>query len=279
MKFSILIPSWNNLKYLQLCIESIQKNSKFQHQVIVHVNDGSDGTREWLNQNDIEFSASPENVGICTAMNSAYQLAKHDYIVYMNDDMYCLPNWDAYIVKDILDLNHSNFMISATLIEPHDTGNKAVIAKNYGDSLETFEEEKLLSNFDKLAHQDWSGSCWPPNVVHRNMWDKIGGYNELFSPGMSSDDDFAMRMWQAGCRYFKGISASRVYHFQCKSTGRIIKNNGRRTFFDLYGMTQKTFHTFYLHRGDNFTGELTEPSNSFPFLIQKIRAKMIKLFR
>ena len=46
--FSILIPTWNNLDFLKLCIESIRKNSCFQHQIIVYVNDGSDGTLDWV---------------------------------------------------------------------------------------------------------------------------------------------------------------------------------------------------------------------------------------
>ena len=43
-KFSIVIPSWNNLAYLQLCIDSIKKHSKFNHEIIVHINEGVDGT-------------------------------------------------------------------------------------------------------------------------------------------------------------------------------------------------------------------------------------------
>ena len=42
--FSILIPTYNNLEYLKLCIDSIKKNSNFKHQIIVHVNVGRDGT-------------------------------------------------------------------------------------------------------------------------------------------------------------------------------------------------------------------------------------------
>ena len=48
LKFSIIIPTWNNLDFLKNIIESIRKNSKFQHQIIVHINDGSDGTLEWV---------------------------------------------------------------------------------------------------------------------------------------------------------------------------------------------------------------------------------------
>ena len=47
MKFSILIPTYNNLKYLKLFCKSVEKNSFFKHQIILHVNDGTDGTLEY----------------------------------------------------------------------------------------------------------------------------------------------------------------------------------------------------------------------------------------
>ncbi len=46
--FSILIPSYNNLDYLKLCLKSIFKNSSEKHELIIHVNDGSDGTLEYV---------------------------------------------------------------------------------------------------------------------------------------------------------------------------------------------------------------------------------------
>ena len=49
--FSIIIPSLNNLNYLRLCIESINKNSLYGHEIIVHVNRGDDGTINFLNEN------------------------------------------------------------------------------------------------------------------------------------------------------------------------------------------------------------------------------------
>ena len=55
-QFSILIPSWNNLVFLQKCIESIRKNSTLQHQIIVHVNQGKDGSYEWVKaQTDLDL--------------------------------------------------------------------------------------------------------------------------------------------------------------------------------------------------------------------------------
>ena len=43
--FSIVIPTWNNLAHLQLVLRSIREHSGQEHQIIVHVNDGRDGTR------------------------------------------------------------------------------------------------------------------------------------------------------------------------------------------------------------------------------------------
>ena len=51
--FSIIIPSFNNLKYLKKCIESIKKNSHYDHEIIPHINEGSDGTANYLKDNNI----------------------------------------------------------------------------------------------------------------------------------------------------------------------------------------------------------------------------------
>ena len=69
--FSIIIPTWNNLAFLKLCVDSIRKNSAFSHQVILHVNDGSDGTLQWAKEQGLDYTHSQDNVGICVAVNEA----------------------------------------------------------------------------------------------------------------------------------------------------------------------------------------------------------------
>ena len=92
--FSIVIPSWNNLDYLKNCLEGINQHSEHQHQIIVFVNDGGDGTLLWLEKQkavNLDFIHSKENAGICYGVNLCRALVKSDLIVYMNDDMYALP--------------------------------------------------------------------------------------------------------------------------------------------------------------------------------------------
>lgn len=51
--FSIIIPTWNNLPYLKLVVASLREHSAYAHQLIVHVNDGSDGTLAWVREQGI----------------------------------------------------------------------------------------------------------------------------------------------------------------------------------------------------------------------------------
>ena len=52
---SIIIPTFNNLDYLKLAIKSIEKNSKLQNEIILHVNEGTDGTLDYLKKIIINF--------------------------------------------------------------------------------------------------------------------------------------------------------------------------------------------------------------------------------
>ena len=51
---SIVIPTYNNLDYLKLCLKSIKKNSLKDHEIILHVNDGSDGSLKYAQDNKIK---------------------------------------------------------------------------------------------------------------------------------------------------------------------------------------------------------------------------------
>lgn len=254
--FSILIPSWNNLTYLQLCIASIRKNSTFTHQIIVHVNEGSDGTLAWAEaQPDVIFTVTPTNVGVCEALNQSALLATCHYLLYINDDMYICPGWDAALHEEIKAIGHDHFFLSATAIEPVPQS-KCSIGADFGRSPDTFEEDRLLRKFSTFPLPDWQGATWPPNVVSRELWHLVGGYSIEFSPGMYSDPDFSMKLWRVGVRIFKGVSRSRVYHFGSVSVKRIVKNQGYYTFIGKWGMTSSTFSRYYLRRGEPWDGPL-----------------------
>ncbi|TAE40823.1 MAG: glycosyltransferase [Runella slithyformis] len=269
--FSILIPTWNNLALVKLCVESIQKNSTYAHQIILHINDGNDGTLQWAKNQELDYTHSPQNVGICYACNAAFALAQADYIVYMNDDMYACPNWDAQLWQAVEDYQKDDFYFSATMIERLDTGSHFVVCPhNFGDSVANFQEQALLESYASLAIADWQGANYPPSLMHRRYWQLIGGFSTEFSPGMYSDPDICMKLWQAGVRNFRGVGSSLVYHFMSKSVERVKKNNGSKQFLKKWGITSHTFQKYYIGLDNQATdvryrGILSNPSPTRSF--------------
>lgn len=256
--FSILIPSWNNLAFLQLCIRSIRAHSVVPFELIVHLNEGNDGSLEWVrDQQDIAYSHSVSNVGVCHAMNAMRELAQSDYLLYINDDMYTLPGWDELLQREIQACPDEFFFISSTMIEPRAQSSCSIEA-NFGTSMGTFDEARLLEEFNSFEKPDWQGATWPPNVVHKKMWDAAGGYSVEFTPGMYSDPDFSMKLWQVGVRLFKGLGQSRVYHFGSISVKRVKQNRGYYQFIRKWGMTSSTLSKYYLRRGERFDGPLVQ---------------------
>lgn len=277
--FSILIPTWNNLPMLKVCVNSIQKNSHFKHQLIIHVNEGSDGTLDWVSKHGFDYTYSKQNVGVCYAFNSAASLADSKYLLLIDDDNYVLPYWDLFLWNEVLKVGNEYFSISGTKIEPRKTFNPCVIAPHFfGSSADDFNETALLNDYNKLEWHDWNGSSWYPLVVHQKMWDKVGGMSVEFSPGMYSDPDFMMKLWHAGVRYFKGVEKSRSYHFISASVKRVKKNDGRKQFLKKWGMSNSVFREHYLRMGTPFKGPLSEPEKTLKLTCLRFLDKIKLLF-
>jgi glycosyltransferase involved in cell wall biosynthesis len=253
-RFSILIPTWNNLPFLQLCIKSIRQNSAFSHQIIIHVNEGTDGTLDWVKENPFSYTYSKKNVGVCWSMNAMRSLVQTDYLVFLNDDMYVCPGWDSALSDEIEVLPDNRFYLSSTVIQPRKFWCRSVISPaNFGEDVNNFRENDLLQHYKDLPHGDWKGATWPPAIIHRELWDLVGGYSIEFSPGLYSDPDFSAKLYLAGVRYFKGVDKSRVYHFEARSTGRVKKNKGARQFLSKWRITSSAFMRHMLQRGAPFS--------------------------
>jgi len=273
---SIIIPTFNNIEYLKICLNSLKKNSNFNHEVILHINDGSDGTLNYAVKNKILYSYTQNNVGLCTAINTAVSKSTTDLILYAHDDMYFCPNWDNVLLNEVNLLNHNNFYFSGTMIER----NSGHISFDCGESYKDFDETKLLNNFKSLKYYDHQGSHFAPHLVHKKIWDAVGGFSEEFNPGMCSDPDFNMKLWKAGIRIFKGIDKFRVYHFGSVTTRKktnFKKNKGDVTFLKKWGFSHKFFKKHFLKSKTKYSGLLLEPNRSFFFYFDLLICK-IKIF-
>ncbi len=275
--FSIIIPTLNNLEYLRICIGSINKNSKYKHEIIPHVNIGNDGTVDYLKKNNIKYTHTTYNSGICKGMNLASKLINNDYILYAHDDFYFCPNWDEILKKEIDLIGHNNFYLSGTMV------NNGQINFNCGNTAKDFNEKKFLDNYKDHNFYDFQGSTWAPHLIHKDIWNKVGGFSEEFYPGTGSDPDLNMKLWNIGIRIFKGINDFKVYHFgstvtrKYKNDKNIITesgNKGSKIFLLKWGVSIKFFKRYFMRSDTKYNGSLSEPKKNLKYLIDLIANKL-----
>ncbi len=221
MKLSIIIPTFNNLNYLKITLESIKKNSKFNHEIIVHVNENEDHTIDYLKKENIKHTFSEKNLGLCRSVNLAVKQVSTNLILYSHDDMYFLPGWDTCLEKELIDAPNNYFYFSGSMIQ----SNGAHYKLDCGDNYENFNESFLLNNYQNVNIKDHQGSHWAPHLIHKDIWNKIGGFSEEFDPGDGSDSDLNMKLWNSGVRLFKGLNNFKVFHFGSISMRKKKKYN------------------------------------------------------
>ena len=275
--FSIIIPTLNNLNFLKLCIKSIKKNSFFNNEIIPHVNIGDDGTINFLDNEKIKYTYTNYNAGICEGMNLASQKSTNEYILYAHDDFYFCPNWDEILKNEVDSIGHNKFYLSGTMM------NKGQIEFECGDTFENFDEKKFLENYKNHNYYDFQGSTWAPHLIHKDVWNKVGGFSEEFFPGTGSDPDFNMKLWKNGVRIFKGINNFKVYHFGSIVTRKYkyhptIKtesgSRGAKIFLLKWGISINFFKKYFLKSEKKYDGELIEPQKTFSFFINLIFCKI-----
>ena len=283
--FSILIPTFNNKEYLKFCIRSLKNNSDFNNQIICHVNVGEDGTLNFLKQNNIEYSYTKYNSGICEGINKAAKLAKFEYLLYAHDDFYFCPGWDSILSEEVKKIGHNNFYLSGTMMH------QGQIKFNCGNTPYNFDEKKFLDEYKNHNFYDFQGSTWAPSLVHKDIWNKVGGFSEEYFPGTGSDPDFNMKLWNIGIRFFKGINNFKVYHFGSivlrkritKISNKKYGSIGAKIFLIKWGITIKFFKRFYLKSNTKYFNPLTEPEKNIIYYINLFKCKLyyfyLKIFK
>ena len=275
--FSIIIPTFNNIDHLKVCINSIKQNSKYSHQILPHVNVGEDGTKEYLEIENIKYTYTNYNSGICEGMNRASKLAKYDYILYAHDDFYFCPEWDITLNNELNKIGHNRFYLSGIMM------NNGPLKYNCGDNLSNFNEQKLLNDYKNVNHYDFQGSTWAPHLIHRELWNEIGGFSEEYYPGTGSDPDLNMKLWNAGVRIFKGLNKCKVYHFGSVVTRKYkdhptIKtesgSRGSKIFLLKWGISINFFKKYILNSDKKYDGPLKNPKITINYIMSLFLCKL-----
>jgi len=168
---SIIIATCNNHleECLKPCIESIISNTDLtKSEVIVVASGCTDGTREYVNSLGPPFKLVwyEDIVGLPTAINSGIWASEGEWIVHLDDDTVILPHPLGWI---------------SVLVEPFLRDQKVGITGPI--------KMTLLNRFFLV------GFCM---MFKREIFDKVGPYDEIFSPAAGEDADFCLKVQDAG---------------------------------------------------------------------------------
>ena len=78
---NITVVTYNRLDLTKKCLESLQNNTMYPYKLTIIDNGSTDGTLEWLEDNQYNFISLGENLGIAKGYNLGWYLGPKDYYV------------------------------------------------------------------------------------------------------------------------------------------------------------------------------------------------------
>ncbi len=211
----------NTLEYTKLLLRSLKENlDSDEHEILVFIDKDNDGTLEYLRNIKKDFKdltiithAVEPILGPERNSNLIVEMAKHDIISYLQSDMIVSKHYDTEILKHL----EVDMILSSTRIEPplHGTSSLTFTA-NFGLSPEEFQWSEFLSYAETVKSDKIVDYFFAPFTVHKQTWNKLGGYDTNFRRSRS-DSDIVQRALHLGIQVKQTYNAN-VYHFTCVSS-------------------------------------------------------------
>ena len=229
---AIIIVSYDNCQYLQLCLESLWAKTGYPRYRVIVVDNGSgpevaDYLRaEQQRQPRLTVQFNSANLGFARANNIGLSLAADcQYVVLLNDDTIVTPGWLPRLLKH-LDDDATLGMVGPLTNWASDA---AKISPGYEsiDRLDEFAAELGQAQAGRLdATPRLDMFCV---AARREVIDQIGPLDESYGLGMFEDDDYALRLGQAGYRL--GLAGDvYIHHWGWTSFGKLTQAEYDRVF-------------------------------------------------
>lgn len=222
IKISFIIPSRNNLQYLQQAVNSILKNYDTQHDIILLDDASTDGTWDWIQSLEgshfIKYrNDGPERVGHTVLYDKGVELSRTEIFTIFHADMIT----SKYHIPNALKHLKPKTVVSATRIEPplHPGGREKIIM-DFGVDVKSMNIlgfdlycEELQKEFSNKTTQ----GIFAPWMMYKSDFIEIGGHDLLFAPMELEDSDIFNRMHLAGFELIQSRD-SFVYHMTCRGS-------------------------------------------------------------
>ena len=242
MRCDIVIPVWNKKELTQNCIESIIRNTHYPYRIIVIDNASGLDTARYLdklerNQGlDFLLIRNSENLGFTRAVNQGIEATEAEFICVLNNDTIVTDNW----LKEMITI--AGLKDNIGIVNPNSNTLGCSPPGNSIDVIETYAKGFLKDKDEYTELGVAIGFCF---LIKRALINKIGGLDEIFSPGYFDDTDYSLRAVQAG---YKSVCAkgAYVYHtehasFRDKKLEKIFKEN-KEKFYQRHGRPKRVLY-------------------------------------
>lgn len=230
---TIVVPSYNNLVFTRMCLESVLVNTRDLGFELVVVDNGStDGTRSYLyalarRDPRVRPLLNATNQGFAAAVNQGLQSGRGDYFIVLNNDTLVPPETLATLTDHLKDPD-IGLVGSAT----NRIANEAQIETSY----QTYGQMLRFAAFHCRQHR---GRTFDIRTIimfcvafRRDLYEKAGPLDEGYGIGLFEDEDYSRRVQQLGLRLICAEDVF-VHHFGEATTGEITGDGGYGKLFQI----------------------------------------------
>ena len=205
---SIIIPVLNEDEMTRACIESIVVNTD-DYEIII-VDNGSSQKVDidfYCSELPVKMICNAENEGFPKAVNQGIEAANGNVIVILNNDVVLTPHW---LEKLQWHLSHGLDMVGPCTNSI--SGPQQVLIDQYNNEQELNTAAMAFQVKNAFQSIPFHRLVFYCVAIKREVIDKVGLLDEIYTPGNYEDDDFCMRAIDEGFKL--GIARDvYVHHF------------------------------------------------------------------
>ncbi len=219
MLISIVIVSLNGESRIGACLESLRRCSWPEREIIVVDNGSSDGTSALVARDypEARLLRAPRNLGFAGGNNLGAAHARGQWIVLLNDDTECEPDWLDALVSASRRLPRAGILGCLLLYPDRRTIQHAggvVHANGLTDHLDWGRapgEENLPR--EPRACDYVTGAAM---AIRRDVWERVGPLDPGYFPIYFEENELCWRAREAGWEVWM-IPQSRVIHYESQT--------------------------------------------------------------